>query len=78
MRVVRITRKALRQQALQLQLDCRDRLRVQQLAQVFAPEQLGQQVAVKRQRLRPPLRERRVAFVHELGHVREQKRRRER
>ena len=78
MRLVRIPRKAFRQQALQLQLDLGDRLRVEELAQVLATEQLGEQLAVERERLRPPFGERRVALVHELRHVREQQRGRER
>src|SRR6266581_745253 len=77
-RLVYIAREALRQQALQLQLDSRDRVRVEELAQVLAAEQLGEELAVEGQRLSAALRERRVALVHELRHVGEEKRRRER
>ena len=74
MRFVRVAWEALGQQTLQLQLDLCDRFRVEQLTQVLAAEQLGEQLAVERERLRPPLGERRVALVHELRHVREQQR----
>ena len=51
-------------QALQLELQVGDRGRVEQLAQLLLAEQLGQQLAVERQRLRAPLGQRRVALVH--------------
>ena len=71
---VRVTRETLRKETLKLELNCRDRLRVEQLAQVLAAQQLGKQVAVERERLRTTLGQRRVAFVHELRHVREEQR----
>jgi len=72
---VDVARKSLRQQSLQLELDGGDRIGVEQLAEVFAPQQLGQQVAVKCQRLGAPLGQRLVAFIHELRDIREKKRR---
>src|SRR5205823_2505380 len=77
-RLVDVPRKSLRKQTLQLELDSGDRLRVEQLAQVLAAQQLGEEVAVEGQRLRAPLGQRLVALVHVLGDVREQQRRRER
>ena len=49
-----------------------------QLAQLLLAEQLAQQVAVERERLRTPLRRRRVVLVHVRRDVVEQERRRER
>ena len=54
------------------------RLRVDQLAQLVGAEQLPQQLAVERQRRRPPLGTRRVALVHVGGDVVEQQALRER
>ena len=51
---------------------------VQQLAQVLGAEQLAQQVAVERERGRPPFGERRVALVHGDRDPPEQQRLRER
>src|SRR5262249_2567670 len=48
----------------QLALDILDRLRIEQVAQLLLPEQLAQQVAVERERLRTPLGGRRVVLVH--------------
>ena len=74
MRFVRIAWESLWQKSLQLQLDQRDCLRVEQLAQVLAAEQFGEQLTVKGEGLRPALRQRLVALVHVLGDVREQQR----
>ena len=76
--LVDITREALRKQALQLELDLGHRLGVEQLAKVFATEQLRQQVAVESECLGSALGQRRVPLVHEDRHIREEERRRER
>ena len=55
-------------------VDLRDDVGVQQLAQLNGAEQLGQQRRVQRQRRRPLLRQRGVAFVHERAGVVEQQR----
>ena len=59
-------------QRLELELEVGHGLRVDQLAQLLAAEQLGKQLAVERQRLGSPLGERRVALVHERADVVEQ------
>ena len=51
-------------EALQLELDVGEHARIEQLAELLGAEQVAQQVAVERQRRRPPLGERRVALVH--------------
>src|SRR5439155_24328431 len=73
--LVEVARETLRKQPLQLELDSGDRVWIKQLAQVFAAEQLGQQIAVEGQRLGAAFGEGLVALIHELGHVREEKRR---
>ena len=78
MRFVHIAREPLPQQSLQLELDGDDRVGVEQLTQVLTAEQLGEQVTIERQRLRPPLGKRLVSFIHELRDIREEKRRRKR
>ena len=60
--------------AAQLVLDLVERARVDQVAQLLLPEQLAQQVAVERQRLRAPLGGRRVVLVHVVGDVVEEQR----
>ena len=60
--------------AAQLRLHLLDRVRVEQLAQLLLPQQLPQQLAVERQRLRPPLGRRRVVLVHVSGDVVEEQR----
>ncbi len=64
-------------QRLQLQLQFRQRVSVEQLTQLLRPQELTQQVAVKRQRLRPPVQQGRVALVHVGGDVVEEQRGRE-
>ena len=59
---------------LQLLLDLVERGWVDQVAQLLLAEQLAQQVAVERQRRRPPLGVRRVPLVHVGGDVVEQQR----
>ena len=54
-------------QALQVELDVGEHAGVEQLAQLLGAEQVAQQVAVERQRRRPPLGQRRVALVHVGG-----------
>ena len=49
------------------------RVRVEQIAQLLLPEQLAQEVAVERERLRPPLGGGRVVLVHVRGDVGEEK-----
>ena len=66
---VRIARRAM-----QLRLDLLDRPGVEQVAQLLLAEQLAQQVAVERQRLRAALRGRRVVLVHVRGDVVEEQR----
>src|SRR5205823_14975623 len=66
------------QQTLQLQLQHLDRAGVEQLSKLLGAEQLRQQLLVERERLRPPLRQRRVALVHVLPDVVEDQCRRER
>jgi hypothetical protein len=65
-------------QVLQVGLDLRERVRVDQVAQLLLAEQLAQQVAVERERRGAPLRVRRVALVHVGRHVVEQQGRGER
>src|SRR5207244_12796479 len=60
--------------AAQLRLDVLDRAGVGQVAELFLPEQLAQQVTVERQSLCTPLRGRRVVFVHVRRDVVEQER----
>ena len=55
--------------AAELLLHLRERAGVDQVAQLLLAEQLLQQVAVERQRLRPPLRGRRVVLVHVVRDV---------
>ena len=62
----------------QRRLDLGERVGVDQLAQLLLAEQLAQQVAVERERLRTPLRRRRVVLVHVRRDVVEEQRRRER
>ena len=62
----------------QRRLDLGERVGVDQLAQLLLAEQLAQQVAVERERLRTPLRRRRVVLVHVRRDVVEEERRRER
>ena len=64
-------------QRLEAQLEVRQRLGIEQLAQLLLAEQLAEQVAVERQRPGPPLGERGVAVVHVGGDVVEQERARE-
>ena len=65
-----------RRRSAQLPLDVLDGVTVEQVAQLLLPEQLAQQVAVERQRLRPPFRGRRVVLVHVGRDVVEEERRR--
>ena len=67
--------RALLGQRLQLQLQLGQRLGIEQLAQLLRAQQLAQQVAVERERLGPPVEQRRVALVHVGGDVVEQQRR---
>ena len=61
----------------QRRLHLGERRRVDQLAQLLLAEQLAQQVAVERERLRTPLRGRRVVLVHVRRDVVEEERGRE-
>ncbi len=54
-------------QVLDVELDVGEHAGVEQLAQLLGAEQVGEQVAVERQRRRPPLGERGVALVHVGG-----------
>ena len=62
----------------ELRLHLGQRVRVEQVAQLLLAEQLAQEVAVERERLRPPLGGRRVVLVHVGGDVGEEQRRGER
>ena len=72
--VVQLVRR-LRGVAPQLPLDLVEGVAVEQVAQLLLAEQLAQQVAVERQRLRTPLGGRRVVLVHVRRDVVEEKRR---
>lgn len=76
--VVRVARLAIIGQALQFELQRRQRSVIDQLPQFVATEQLGEQGAVERQRLRAALGQRRVALVHERRDESEQQGRGER
>ncbi len=67
-----------RVQRTKLSLDLSKSLGIEQVAQLLLPEQLAQEVAVERERLRAPLRRGLVALVHELRDVVEEQRRGER
>ena len=67
--LVGVARPAVRHQRLPLAVDRRDDLRLEQLTQIGLPEELGEQPAVERQRLRPPLRHRVVPLVEERDGV---------
>ena len=69
---------ALRDQPLQLQLEVGERGGVDQVAQLVAAEQLGEQLAVQGQRRGAALGQGCVALVHEARDVVEQQRRGER
>ena len=58
----------------ELLLHLLERLGVEQVAKLLLPEQLAQQVAVERERLRAALGERRVVLVHVRGDVLEEER----
>ena len=60
--------------AAQLPLDLGERLGIDQFAQLLLAEQLAEQVAVERKRLRAPLGGRRVVLVHIGGDVVEEER----
>ena len=63
---------AVGREPLQLGLDLGEHLGVEQLAQLGAAEQLGEQALVERERGGPALGDRGVALVDELGDVAEQ------
>ncbi len=65
-------------QCLELELKVGHGLRINEFAKLLGAEQLGEQVAVERQRLGTALGERRVTLVHERADVIEQQRRSER
>src|SRR6202171_1213513 len=67
--LIDVARPAFLQEPLQLQLERLDGAGVEKLAKFLGAEQLGQQLLVERQRLRPPLRQWRVALVHVLPDV---------
>src|SRR5580765_6936642 len=60
--------------AAQVRLDLLERPRVDEVAELLLAEQLPEQVAVERQRLRAPLRRRRVVLVHVRRDVVEEER----
>ena len=59
---------------LEFQLELGQGVAVEQLAQLFGPEELAQQVAVEGERLGPPVDQGRVAFIHVLADVGEHER----
>ena len=61
-------------QGLQFELDLGDGLGVEQLAQLLGAQELPQQVTIEGQRLRPPIEQGRIAFVHVGRHVVEEQR----
>ena len=63
---------------LQLALDFRERVRIEQLPQLRFAEQLAQLRLIDREGLRAPLGQRRIAVVDVVGDVAEEERRRER
>ncbi len=56
-------------ESLQLGLQLDEGTAIEQVPQLLGAHQLGQHAAVEGERLGPPLGQRRVALVHELGHV---------
>ena len=76
--LVDVAGPALVDEALQLELQVGERVGVDEVAQLVAAEQLGQQLTVERERRGAPLGERGVALVDRPGHVVEQQRRGER
>ncbi len=70
--LVRVRRVALVGERLEAELEVREGVRVEQLAQLLLAQQLAEEVAVQRQRLCAALRERGVAVVHVRRHVVEQ------
>jgi hypothetical protein len=66
--------RAMGPEPLQRALQVRDRVRVEELAQLRLAEKLAQLRRVDGERLRPPLRERRVAVVDEVRDVGEEER----
>src|SRR5207237_843149 len=62
--------------AAQLRLDLLERTGVDQIPQLLLAEELAEQVAIERQRLRAPFGRRRVVLVHVRRDVVEEKRRR--
>ena len=74
MQLIRISCFAILRKALEIHLEVGQRSRIDELAQLFLPEQLGQDAAIQGKRLRPPLRERCVAFVDERTDVPERQR----
>ena len=62
-------------QTLQSRLERRDRVRIEQLAQVRLPEQLAQARRIHGERLRPQLCQRGVPLVDEIPHIAEEERR---
>ncbi len=74
MQALGVLRVAVGVEALQFELGLRDHRRVEQLAQLGATEQFGEQRRIERQRGGAALGQRRVALVHEGGDVAEQQR----
>src|SRR5207244_12504019 len=69
---VGVASRAVGREVLQVELELRKRVRVEQLAQLGLPQERAQLRRVDGQRLRASLRERRVAFVDEVANVREE------
>ena len=56
-------------ESLQLGLELGEGAAIEQVAKLLGAHQLGQHAAVEGERLGSPFGQRRVALVHELGHV---------
>ena len=76
--LVRVRGVALVDERLEAQLEVRERVGIEQLAELLLAQQLAQQVAVEGERLGPPLGQRGVAVVHVGRDVVEQEAARER
>ena len=64
MNLVRCSRTTRFRNVLQLELDIRQHFAVEQLAQLFGPEEVVEQVAIQRQGRSPTLGQRGIPFVH--------------
>src|SRR5256885_16854945 len=75
---VGMTYRALANQMLERKLKVRDRVLLEQLAKLNFAEKRAELRGIHRECLRTQLGKRRIALVHEVGHIVEEKRRSER